>query len=111
MVASYTELLARRYGDELDDRAQKYIDFAVEGAERMQELINDLLSYSRINRPDRIFGAVDLDGVLEDVVANLKLTIDQSDARVEWNNLPVVYGDQSSCRLGLKHAVRVVFRR
>ena len=95
MVASYTELLARRYADDLDDRAQKYIDFAVDGAERMQQLINDLLSYSRIGRPDRTFEVVDLNDVVEDVVANLKLKIDQSDARVEFDRLPEVYGDKS----------------
>ena len=51
-VASFTQLLQRRYGGELDERADRYIEFAVDGAQRMQELINDLLEFSRVGRHD-----------------------------------------------------------
>lgn len=95
MVASYTQLLEKRYRDELDDQARQYIDYAVEGAERMKQLINDLLTYSRVGGPDSQFERVDTDALLEDVEANLRMTIGESGATIHWSELPDVEGDYS----------------
>ncbi len=94
MVASYTQLLARRYTDRLDQTANEFIEFAVNGANRMQMLIDNLLQYARIARTDQKFEKVDLNSVLEDVKTNLKLAIEESRAEIFSENLPVVNADK-----------------
>jgi PAS domain S-box-containing protein len=93
MVASYTQLLSRRYEDELDEQASRYIDYAVEGAERMKALIDDLLTYSRVGRGETPQEVVDLDEVMEAVTANLRVKIEETDAEVDWGSLPTVEGN------------------
>ena len=72
MVASYTQLLARRYQGQLDAEADEFIDYAVDGATRMQTLINDLLAYSRVGTRGQPFAPVDCDAALEQALANLQ---------------------------------------
>jgi light-regulated signal transduction histidine kinase (bacteriophytochrome) len=93
MVASYLELLERRYADDLDDDAREFIGFAVEGADRMREMIDGLLEYSRIGRRSEPFEPVDLAEVLRTAQSNLALAIDESDARIRTDELPTVRGD------------------
>lgn len=93
MVASYTQLLARRYGDKLDDDADEFIAFAVDGALRMQELINDLLTYSRVGSRALELTSVDMGQVVDRVVADLSLAIEEADASVTHAGLPIVRGD------------------
>lgn len=93
MVSSYLELLERRYGEDLDADAQEFIDFAVEGAERMREMINGLLAYSRVGRQTRDFEAVESRDIIETAKSNLRIAIEESDAVVETEELPTVYGD------------------
>ena len=95
MVASYTQLLARRYRGQLDEDADEFIGFAVEGAERMRDLINDLLTYSRAGRQEREFGSVDLERVLDRTVSNLTVAIEEEGATVTRDPLPTVKGDES----------------
>ncbi|MFE3329414.1 CHASE3 domain-containing protein [Streptomyces sp. NPDC059176] len=93
-VASFCQLLEKRYGDQLDDRAKQYIDFAVDGAKRMQVLINDLLTYSRVGRVNDAREAVELDGVVDGALANLGTAIEEARASVERPGLlPAVTGD------------------
>jgi len=95
-VANFCQLLERQYGPQLDDRARQYIDFAVDGAKRMQRLITDLLALSRVGRTTEQFVEVDLDAALDDALATLAETINESGAQVErLARLPVVAGDQS----------------
>ena len=95
-VANFCQLLERQYGPQLDDRARQYIDFAVDGAKRMQRLITDLLALSRVGRTTEQFVAVDLDDALDDALSTLADPIAESGARVErLAKLPVVQGDQS----------------
>ena len=92
MVACYAELLAMRYQGRLDERADKYIRYAVDGATRMQQLINDLLAYSRVGDGDRPRELVDLADVVDDVVCDLDVAIGDSDGQVTRDRLPSVYG-------------------
>lgn len=95
MVSGYAQLLQRRYGDKLDTEAHEYIKFAVDGVKRMQTLINDLLSYSRLSSKGRSFSPVSLTDVLTQALANLQAVITETGATVTGYDLPVVYGDRS----------------
>ncbi|SCL36707.1 HAMP domain-containing protein [Micromonospora nigra] len=92
-VASFCQMLQRRYADQLDDRARQYIDFAVDGATRMQELINDLLTFSRIGRVYGDLREVDLTGLLAQAEANLSRAVEEAGATITSDPLPVVRGD------------------
>ncbi|MBX5490155.1 MAG: PAS domain S-box protein [Chloroflexi bacterium] len=93
MVASYTQLLARRYRGKLDADAEEFIAFAVDGAQRMQRLINDLLAYSRVGTQGRPLEPVDCERVLERVLADLSAAIAERGALVTHDPLPVVRAD------------------
>ncbi|GLP65167.1 histidine kinase [Streptomyces sp. TUS-ST3] len=93
-IASFCQLLEKRYGDKLDDRGRQYIDFAVDGARRMQVLINDLLTFSRVGRVNDARVPVGLDQALDKALANLGTAVEESDARVDRpEHLPEVVGD------------------
>jgi PAS domain S-box-containing protein len=93
MVSSYTQLLARRYGGQLDASADKFIAYAVDGANRMQRLIEDLLAYSRVGSRAKGFELTDGTAVLDRALANLKAAIDASGAVVTHGPLPTVVHD------------------
>ncbi|MFQ3270777.1 MAG: signal transduction histidine kinase, partial [Lentimonas sp.] len=97
MISSYLRLLQERSPDALDARAQRYINYACEGADRMRGLIEDLLSYSRLDSSARSFEPVALDDVLEGAISNLAITIQQvgAEVTVDINNSPVVMGDRN----------------
>ena len=92
-VASFTQLLSSRYRGQLDERADQYIDFAVDGAKRMQRLINDLLGFSRVGRIGTEVTDVDMGAVLEQVVADLGPLIEEAGAQVTGGDLPNVRGE------------------
>lgn len=93
MVASFTQLLQKKYSDQLDETAREYIQFAFDGAQRMQQLIRDLLSYSRLGRQDIDESAVDVAALVARVMQSLQLAIDDSGARIDCGELPVIRGD------------------
>jgi PAS domain S-box-containing protein len=93
MVASYTQLLARRYRERLDGDAHEFIGYAVEGVTRMQALINDLLAYSRVGTRGGDTGPVDLDEVLLRVLRGLEAAVEEAGATVTHDPLPTVRGD------------------
>ena len=93
MVASFTELLAKRYQDKLDADAREFIAYAVDGATRMQRLIADLLNYSRVGTRGKPLEPVNCDAILERVLVSLKLAINESGAVVRHDPLPTVMGD------------------
>ncbi|MEA3203480.1 MAG: two-component system, chemotaxis family, sensor kinase Cph1 [Thermoplasmata archaeon] len=95
MVASYTQLLQRRYQGKLDRDADEFIGYAVGGAVRMQSLINDLLTYSRVSTATRPIGPVELEGVLDTALLNLKVATEESKATIVRDRLPIVEGDRS----------------
>jgi light-regulated signal transduction histidine kinase (bacteriophytochrome) len=92
-VASFTQLLQRRYAGKLDARADQYIEFAVDGAKRMQALINDLLTYSRVGRSDREPALVASDAALTQARANLAEQIEETGATIETGHLPLVLAE------------------
>jgi PAS domain S-box-containing protein len=94
MVASYVQLLAKDYGGQLDPEADEYIGFAVDGAKRMQRLIDDLLAFSRVGTRGQQFQPVDCGQVLQDVLRSLKLALEESDAVVTSGALPTIWGDR-----------------
>ncbi len=95
MVSVFTQMLAQRYGDTLDDDAREYIKFAVEGSKRMYNLINGLLAYSRIQTKGKEFNEVDINNVLEEVLRNLSLQIEKVNAVISLSDMPVIYADKS----------------
>ncbi|MEU8401210.1 CHASE3 domain-containing protein [Nonomuraea sp. NPDC048892] len=99
-VATFCQLLEKRYGSVLDERGTQYIRFAVDGATRMQVLINDLLSFSRVGRMYDDREPVELDEALDKVIDDLSAPIEESGARFErLSKLPSVVGDPTMLRL------------
>ena len=95
MVSSYVQLLKKRYGGRLGQDADDFIGFAVDGADRMQKLIRDLLVYSRIGSRKKEYEEVDLGKVLDTVLLNLEQIIKETGAKVTRGQLPVVYADEA----------------
>ena len=94
-ITSYLGLVKDRYAESLDDTAQEFIDYAVDGAERMRTLINDLLDYSRVNVQERPLESVNCDDALEAAIRSLNQAIEQNGADIKISPLPVVIGDES----------------
>ncbi len=92
-VASFCQLLQRRYAGKLDARADQYIEFAVDGAKRMQALINDLLAFSRIGQTAAPVSLVSSDTALAQARANLSAEIEKSGATIEAGHLPLVMAE------------------
>src|SRR5579859_7247995 len=95
MVATYSQLLAERYRGKLDADADKYIHYAVDGALRMQKLVQDLLAFSRVGRQGRAPRSTDCNAVLEASLKNLEAAIQESGAVVQTTHLPLVMADSS----------------
>jgi light-regulated signal transduction histidine kinase (bacteriophytochrome) len=93
MVATYTQLLAERYRGQLDKTADQYIEYASNGALRMQALIRDLLVLSRVGREGRVRQSVDCNAAMEEVLANLRSMIQESGAIVSYDDLPEIVVD------------------
>jgi len=112
-VSSFCSMLQRRYAGQLDDRADQYIAFAVDGAQRMQRLINDLLAFSRVGRTTSGFEAVDLRALGETAVTQLENVRAEAGGTVEVGDLPTVQGDPALLRQLLLNLVgnALKFRR
>ena len=94
MVTGFVGLLHKRYGEKLGPEADEYIGFAVDGARRMQALINDLLTYSRVGSRSLALAEVDLRDAAEEALANLRAAIADAGATVRVGDLPTVHGDR-----------------
>lgn len=94
MVASYTQLLGRRYKGKLDPEADEFIAFAVDGARRMQQLIQDLLAYSRVGSRGKPLQAISSENALEQAIQNLQGSIEASGALITHDALPAVMADE-----------------
>lgn len=92
MVSSYVQLLSRRYKGKLDDDADEFINYAVDGANRMQSLINDLLDYSRVGHSKLNYRLIEVEDTLRTALTNLQPSIEESHAIIEYSHLPKLNG-------------------
>jgi signal transduction histidine kinase len=95
MVASYLQLFEQRYKEKLDTKADEFISYAVDGAVRMQTLINNLLSFSRVSTRGQSFKLVDCNIILQQALANLKLVIQETEALITYDELPQLMVDET----------------
>jgi PAS domain S-box-containing protein len=95
MVSSYVQLLGRRYKGKLDEDADEFIEFAVDGAMRMKLLIDDLLAYSRLTHDEPRYQETDCSVIVDETVRYLKSTIDETGAEITRDQLPTVIADSS----------------
>jgi len=114
-VASFCQLIEKRYGDQLDERGKEYITFAVDGAKRMQVLINDLLTFSRVGRLNLSHQRVDVGATLRDAIKNLDIAIEEAGAELvlPTEPLPEVMGDPTLLTMVWQNLIgnAVKFRR
>ena len=99
MVASYSQLLERRYRDKLDSDAYDFIDYIVDGATRMQNLINDLLAYSRVGTRGKEFEMTDCNVTVQKTLGDLRATIEEAGAEIIVEPLPALMADGSQLML------------
>lgn len=95
MISSYLQLLARRHKGKLDQDADDFIDFAVDGARRMQGLINDILRLSRLGTREKSLSVIDCEAILEEALTNLHVSVESSGAQVTHDPLPRITADQT----------------
>lgn len=105
MITGYTSLLAKRYKGKLDSEADEFIDYAMDGAKRMQALINALLTYSRVGTKGKEFTPTDCEAVLQSAFGNLEVVIKDSSALVTHDPLPIVVGDGSQLQQLLQNLI------
>ncbi len=94
MISSFLQLLERRYNDKLDDDANEFIGYAVDGAQRLNDMINDLLEYSKLSKYIPDFKYLNVENVLDDVLINLNLSIMETHAIITRNPLPNICADE-----------------
>ncbi|WP_254532108.1 PAS domain S-box protein [Natrinema gelatinilyticum] len=94
MISSYLQLLENQYADQLNEDAEEFIDFAVDGADRLREMIDDLLAYSRVDTEAKPLEPTDCETVVKDVLRNLERQIEENDAEIAVESLPTVHADR-----------------
>ncbi|MGZ4846225.1 MAG: PAS domain S-box protein [Halobacteriota archaeon] len=94
MITSYIQIISEDYKGKLDPEADEYIEFIVDGAKRMQTLINDLLKYSRVGTRREPLEPISTEIILSEAISNLEMAIDESHAIITHDKLPVVLGDE-----------------
>ena len=113
MVSSYTQLLAKRFEGQLDEKTRKYVHYAVDGAIRMKALINDLLAYSRVGTQGGPLESANANAVLGEALRNLAALIEENQAVITHDNLPTVRADASQLALVFQNLIAnaIKFRR
>ncbi|WP_276255476.1 ATP-binding protein [Halomontanus rarus] len=98
MVSSYLQLVERRYGEAFDEDGKEFLEFAIDGADRMRGMIDGLLAYSRVETSGEPFETIDLDAVFEGAREDLQMQIARNDATITTESLPSVQGDSDQLR-------------
>jgi len=106
MVSSYLQLIEQRYGDALDEDGEEFLEYAVDGAERMRDMIDGLLKYSRVETRGDPLEPVELDAVFQNVLEDLQMRVDESDAEISAEPLPRVEGDAGQLRQVFQNLVK-----
>ncbi len=104
-VANYAELFAERYADKVDEKGRKYIGYITNGAQRMDRLINDLLLYSRASQSTDKFRPLDMNRVLKSTLENIEISINQSQAQITHDSLPVIRGNKMQLEQTLQNLI------
>lgn len=93
MVSSYTQLLQKRYAGKLDEDADQFIEYAVDGANRMKRLIRDLLEYSKVGKGSKTMAMIDSENVVREAMKNIQQLVDERHAQIRWKHLPNIRCD------------------
>ncbi|MEN6292885.1 MAG: PAS domain S-box protein [Methanobacterium sp.] len=104
-IASFTQLMERRYKGKLDEDADEFMDYIVDASVRMKQMIMDLLEYSRVGTKQEMYQAINIESKLNDVLVNLNDLIERSRAEIIYGPLPVVFGDESQLLLLLQNLI------
>ena len=105
MITSFLQLLERRYKDQLDQDANDFINYAVDGSKRLNDMITDLLEYSKLTRIEPTFTKVNLNKVLDDTLINLVIPIEENNVIITYDRLPTVNGDENSLLMILQNLI------
>ena len=105
MIVSYLGLLEKKYDSVLDTKGKKFISYAVDGGQRMQHLINDLLTYSRVKTRAKLFTQISMDEILDEVLQNLSISIAEAKATINRKKLPKVSADPAQIRQLLQNLI------
>ena len=103
MMTSFSQLLEKRYKDKLDSTANEYISFIVDGAARMQRLIDDILVYSRVTTRGQPFETVEMESVFQEVLVNLTAAVYETEAQISHDPLPVIQADPTQMKQVLQN--------
>jgi light-regulated signal transduction histidine kinase (bacteriophytochrome) len=98
MISSYLQIIEKRYADKLDDEGREFFGFARAGANRLRDLIEDLLEYSRVGTRNKPLEATDSGKLLGEVCSDLQLAINEEDAKITYDELPIVVADAGQLR-------------
>ena len=105
MITSFLQLLERRYKDQFDQDANDFINYAVDGSKRLNDMITDLLEYSKLTRIEPTFTKVNLNKVLDDTLINLVIPIEENNVIITYDRLPTVNGDENSLLMILQNLI------
>jgi PAS domain S-box-containing protein len=105
MISSFLQLLERRYQDQLDQDANEFIGYAVDGAKRLDKMIMDLLEYSRVANKEIQFTDVDLEKVIDQIKSNLNVLIRENNAQITYDSLPIIQSDENQMVILLQNLI------
>lgn len=104
-ISSFVQLLKKRYRGQLDDKADTFIDFVIDGAAQMQRLINDLLAFSRVGGGELTVKPIAVQSLLDKLLISIRTTIEENEAEIIIDNMPIIHGDESQITLLMQNLI------